>query len=175
MTRKKSTSFKKKRKEDRKKRALPEFTGIVKMSSSGAITLRAEEEEGLEIMVRPGKGRGALNGDRVRVVIKKFRNNLGKAEGEVLIVHDPKAVSDASGKIIVTVSTDPGWVHILRNAAGIIAERGSILSHTAIIARELGKPSIVNVRGAAETLRDGDYVSLDTDAGLVRILRKGKD
>ena len=101
--------------------------------------------------------------------------SFGKAEGEVLIVHDPKAVSDASGKIIVTVSTDPGWVHILRNAAGIIAERGSILSHTAIIARELGKPSIVNVRGAAETLRDGDYVSLDTDAGLVRILRKGKD
>lgn len=86
MARKKSTSFKKKRKEDRKKRALPEFTGIVKMSSSGAITLRAEEEEGLEIMVRPGKGRGALNGDRVRVVIKKFRNNLGKAEGEVVSI-----------------------------------------------------------------------------------------
>ncbi len=98
--------------------------------------------------------------------------SFGKAEGEVLLVHDPKAARDTSGKIIVTVSTDPGWVHILRDAAGIIAERGSILSHTAIIARELKKPSIVNVSGAAEVLRDGDYVQLDTNAGTVRILRK---
>ena len=86
MSRKKSASFKNKRKEDRKKRALPEFTGTVKMSSSGTITVHAEEEETLDIMVRPGKGRGALHGDRVRVVVKKFRNNMGKAEGEVISV-----------------------------------------------------------------------------------------
>ncbi|MBR6404662.1 MAG: hypothetical protein IKS18_00530 [Lachnospiraceae bacterium] len=96
--------------------------------------------------------------------------SFGKAEGEVLIVRDPKAVSDTTGKILVTVSTDPGWVHILRDAAGIIAERGSILSHTAIIARELKKPSIVNVSGATVILRDGDYVQLDTEAGAVRVL-----
>ena len=61
-------------------------------------------------------------------------------------------------------------MHILRDAAGIIAERGSILSHTAIIARELKKPSIVNVSGATVILRDGDYVQLDTEAGAVRVL-----
>ena len=96
--------------------------------------------------------------------------SYGSAEGEVLVIRDPKEAYDTKGKILVTVSTDPGWVHLLRDAAGIIAERGSILSHTAIIARELQKPSIVNVSGATERLHDGDLVRLDTKSGRIEVL-----
>ena len=98
--------------------------------------------------------------------------SFGSAEGEVLVIRDPKQAADTRGKILVTVSTDPGWVHLLRDAAGIIAERGSILSHTAIIARELKKPSIVNVSGVTERLQDGDRVRLDTETGQVIVLEK---
>ncbi len=53
-------------------------------------------------------------------------------------------------KIIVARMTDPGWVFLMAAAAGLIVERGSLLTHTAIIGRELGIPTIV---GAARRLR----------------------
>ncbi|MBR6322074.1 MAG: hypothetical protein IKR59_04315 [Lachnospiraceae bacterium] len=142
--------------EESAQRALPAFERLV---FAGQIVNHREHGKKQE----SGSGSNELSGIPV---------SFGKAEGEVLIVRDPKAVSDTAGKILVTVSTDPGWVHILRDAAGIVAERGSILSHTAIIARELKKPSIVNVSGATESLHDGDIVLLDTDTGIVRILRR---
>ena len=67
----------------------------------------------------------------------------GIIEGEVIVVEDPKSVTNIEGKILVTKMTDPGWVFLLTMAKGIISEKGSLLSHTAIISRELKVPSIV--------------------------------
>ena len=67
----------------------------------------------------------------------------GIVEGEVVIVEDPKNVTNIEGKILVTKMTDPGWVFLLTMAKGIISEKGSLLSHTAIISRELNVPSVV--------------------------------
>lgn len=75
-----------------------------------------------------------------------------------------------SGKILVTRSTDPGWAFLLASAAGLISEQGSLLSHTAIISRELKIPALVGVRGAVSALKDGDMVELDCETGLVRRL-----
>ncbi len=97
--------------------------------------------------------------------------SYGDCEGEVLVVQNPKEAGETAGKILVTVSTDPGWVHLLKDAAGIIAERGSILSHTAIIARELKKPSIVNVSGATARLQTGDIVRMDTKSGRIEVIK----
>ena len=52
-----------------------------------------------------------------------------------------------NGEILVTKRTDPGWVPLFPNCRGIIVERGSLLSHSAVIARELGVPTIVGVPG----------------------------
>lgn len=93
----------------------------------------------------------------------------GTAEGEVLIIENPTGKTDTTGKILVTKMTDPGWVFLIAGAAGIIAEKGSLLSHTAIISRELGKPAIVGVDNATRLLRNGDFVKIDGDTG--RILR----
>jgi len=67
----------------------------------------------------------------------------GIVEGEVIVVEDPKNITNIEGKILVTKMTDPGWVFLLTMAKGIISEKGSLLSHTAIISRELKVPSIV--------------------------------
>lgn len=91
----------------------------------------------------------------------------GRVEGEVLVINSPTADLDTTGKIIVTVSTDPSWVFLIKNALGIIAEKGSLLSHTAIITRELGKPSIVNVKHAATILKTGDKIILDAENGII--------
>lgn len=95
----------------------------------------------------------------------------GSIKGEVLVVEEPRDTIDTRGKILVTKSTDPGWVLLIQNASGIIAEKGSLLSHTAIISRELHKPAIVNVKDCTRILKTGDIVSLDAYTGIVTIER----
>jgi pyruvate,water dikinase len=96
--------------------------------------------------------------------------SAGTITGEVIIVTDPKSVKNIAGKILVTKTTDPGWVFLLVNAAGIIAEKGSLLSHTAIIARELCIPAIVGVENATKCLKNGDRVIINSESGRVEIV-----
>jgi len=63
--------------------------------------------------------------------------------------------------------TDPGWIAVFANAAGVIAERGSLLSHSAIVAREMGVPCVVSLKGVTQWLKTGDVVRLDGGAGTV--------
>lgn len=95
----------------------------------------------------------------------------GKVTGEVLVIDEPEDTIDTRGKILVTKSTDPGWVLLIQNSIGIIAEKGSLLSHTAIISRELEKPAVVNVKDCTAILKTGDVVLLDADTGTVSIKR----
>ena len=100
------------------------------------------------------------------------RTSLGKVTGEAIVIHDVSKNPDVQDKIIITRSTDPGWIFLLENCKGIIAEQGSILSHTAIISRELKKPAIVNVKDATKVIKTGDWIELDADSGTVNILKR---
>ena len=99
-------------------------------------------------------------------------SSSGVVTGEVLLVDAPNLSINTHGKILVTKSTDPGWVFLIQNASGIIAEKGSLLSHTAIISRELHKPAIVNVKDCTQILKTGDVVELDANTGTIKILSK---
>lgn len=96
----------------------------------------------------------------------------GEIIGECLIVKDPKEVKDCFDKILVTKMTDPGWIFLLSMAKGVISEKGSILSHTAIISRELNITSVVGVKNATEILENGDIIKLDGNNGEIEILEK---
>jgi pyruvate,water dikinase len=100
--------------------------------------------------------------------------SVGIVQGEVLIIDNPTTTIDTSNKIIVTKSTDPGWVFLIQNATGIIAEKGSLLSHTAIVARELHKPAIVNVKDCTRLLKTGDIVELNAETGTIKILSRAR-
>jgi pyruvate,water dikinase len=92
----------------------------------------------------------------------------GVVRGPVRIVTDPRT-ADLSGRpILVAEHTDPGWVMAFPSALGVIVERGSLLSHAAIVARELGIPAVVSLPGVTGWLRDGDWVEMDGGAGVVR-------
>ena len=92
----------------------------------------------------------------------------GVVRGPVRIVTDPRT-ADLSGRpILVAKHTDPGWVMVFPCALGVIVERGSLLSHAAIVARELGIPAVVSLPGVTGWLRDGDWVEMDGEAGVVR-------
>ena len=105
-------------------------------------------------------------------VLTGISSSIGTVTGEAVVITEPNLSIDTHDKILVTRSTDPGWVFLIENAKGIIAEKGSLLSHTAIITRELHKPSMVNVRDATKRIRTGDIVELDAANGVIRILQE---
>jgi pyruvate,water dikinase len=78
------------------------------------------------------------------------------------------------GDILVTQTTDPEMMLALRKASAAITDIGGMLSHTAITARELNIPCIVDTKFATQRLRDGDEVEVDTEKGIVRILKRAQ-
>jgi rifampicin phosphotransferase len=92
----------------------------------------------------------------------------GIVRGPVRVVFDPRTVPLDHRAILVAEHTDPGWIMIFPSATGVLVERGSLLSHAAIVARELGIPAIVSVPGVTRWLRDGDWVEMDGATGRVR-------
>ena len=96
----------------------------------------------------------------------------GISEGEALVVEDISMLENAKDKILVTKMTDPGWVFYLASAKGVISQKGSILSHTAIISREIGIPSVVGVADAMNRINTGDIVRMDGSSGRIEIVRR---
>jgi rifampicin phosphotransferase len=97
----------------------------------------------------------------------------GVVRGRARVVHDPRETL-RSGEILVAERTDPSWVVLFPAAAAILVERGSQLSHAAIVSREMGIPSVVAVAGLTAWLRDGDLVELDGTTGTVRRLERAR-
>lgn len=96
----------------------------------------------------------------------------GKILGTVKVILDPNEISFMNGAILVTSSTDPGWTTLFPSCSGIIVERGSLLSHSAIVSREMGKPCIVGVTGLLNRLKTGDEIEMDGSTGEIKIINK---
>lgn len=119
----------------------------------------------------------SINAHRLRLDKRELMGTPcsdGVAEGEVLVVTDVTKVRDYRDKILVTRMTDPGWVFLLVCARGIISEKGSLLSHTAIISRELKIPSVVGVENLMDTVRTGDIVRMDGSSGKIVIVERNE-
>ncbi|MGE5192472.1 MAG: PEP/pyruvate-binding domain-containing protein [Deltaproteobacteria bacterium] len=91
----------------------------------------------------------------------------GIVRGRVRVVFEPQNATLQAGEILVAERTDPGWILLFPSAAGLIVERGSLLSHSAIVARELGIPAVISLPGVTGWLKDGDRVELDGGRGTV--------
>ncbi len=109
----------------------------------------------------------ALNGD-----LKGIGCCAGRIRGKVRVVKSPYEVNNLNGDILVTSSTDPGWVTLFPTASAILVERGSLLSHSAIVSREMGKPCIVGITGLLSILKTGDLVEMDGSSGEVKIIER---
>jgi pyruvate,water dikinase len=94
----------------------------------------------------------------------------GTVTGPVKVVRSPADDLELAGEILVAGRTDPGWVPLYPSCSGLLVERGSILSHSAIVAREMGLPTIVGIPGLVAALASGDRVRMDGTAGTVERL-----
>lgn len=92
----------------------------------------------------------------------------GVVTGIARVIHDPAEQQVQAGEILVARHTDPGWISHFANAAAVIGERGSVLSHSAIVSRELGIPCVVAVRDACNWIGTGDRIEVDGSNGWVK-------
>lgn len=98
----------------------------------------------------------------------------GVVERAVRVVHSPDSGVTLDGDIMVCTRTDPGWVPLFPSCGGLLVERGSLLSHSAIVAREFGIPAIVGVPGLMQWARDGEQVRMNGGTGSIeRVTAQG--
>ncbi|MFH1308258.1 MAG: PEP-utilizing enzyme [archaeon] len=101
----------------------------------------------------------------------------GKASGKVrILLHNKKNILKEvfkfkKGEILVTEMTRPDTILACKKAAAIITDEGGLLSHAAIVSRELGVPCVIGTKIATQLLKDGDLVEVDADKGIVRIIK----
>jgi len=104
-------------------------------------------------------------------VLRGLASSAGTVRGRAKVVLDPTVTAEeCEGRILVARETDPGWLFLMMSARGLIVERGTLLSHTAITGRLLGIPTVVAVRDATALIADGRPVEVDGRAGTVRLL-----
>lgn len=93
----------------------------------------------------------------------------GTVSGEAIVLKSPISETVIKDRILVALNTDPGWVFWIMASKGLIVEKGNMLSHTAIIGRELGKPTIVCVADATKIIPPNAWVTMDGQKGTIQI------
>lgn len=92
--------------------------------------------------------------------------------GTAHIVLDPsEAGRFPEDAVLVCPSTDPAWTPLFMRARALVVERGGVLSHGAIVARNIGIPAVV-CAGATRRLPEGARVRVDGQKGRIRILEE---
>jgi pyruvate,water dikinase len=128
--------------------------------------------------------RMVFNGDQIPLqpIRPTYRNTEGTlygigisngvVEAECIVLSKPDFDQPVQGKILVTRMTDPAWVFLMTRSVGLISEKGSSLSHTAIVGRELGLPVIIGATDAVKRLKTGMRIRMECDSGRITILER---
>ena len=102
--------------------------------------------------------------------------SIGVATGNARVLHEPTdaQISDKD-YVLVCPSTDPGWTPLFLHAAALVMERGGMLSHGAVVAREYGIPAVVNIPAATRRIQNGQLLRVDGNQGVVSIVAEDGD
>ena len=107
--------------------------------------------------------------------VKEFRGITafaGKVTGTAKVIFDVTKQADdfEEGDILIATTTNLSFIPLMSKAAAIVTDEGGLLTHTAIIARELKKVAIVGCKVATKILKDGDSLEVDANVGIVKVL-----
>lgn len=103
---------------------------------------------------------------RARVILPEYGKSYEDFVKSVHLMEMPQ------GTILVTETTSPEFVPLMKKAGGIIANQGGLNSHAAIMSRELGVPCLVATHHATDIIRDGDLIELDATNGKITVLKR---
>ena len=158
-------------------------------SASEMVTLRARAHAKLSAMTLPDSFslpegeyfHDSLTGDipephatgaDAASVLRGTTACTGCVTGRASVLRDvTEAERLADGDVLVTRQTDPGWGPVFFLISGLVIERGGMLSHGAILAREFGIPCIVGVREATRLIPNGVDITVDAESGCVHVAR----
>lgn len=149
--------------------------------------LIASRKKGFIIMYDNKKNILCLNGEQINdglmalgLIKESVEINLrgtpasrGVAQGKVAIVKGVKDLPNVDkGDILVAVTTHPDYVPAMQKANAIVTDEGGVTSHAAIVSRELGIPCVVGTKTATKSLQNGDFIEVDGNSGMVKIIKK---
>ena len=120
--------------------------------------------------VQSRRGAAAQRSYTIRKKGRKLVSGLSIGDavvsGKVSVIEDVKDIGRfVPGSVLVTRTTDPDWVPIMKKAAAIVTDHGGRTSHAAIISRELGMPAVVGTREGTRLLKDGQEVTVSCAEG----------
>ncbi len=150
----------------------PDLKAIVaqRQHEDAAASQRPDPPERIEVR-GPAIAPIWVDNEEVNSDPERVKTGTGCSAGHVTararVIRDPRTEALQPGDILVARHTDPGWIAVFSNAAAIVVERGSLLSHSAIVARELGIPCVVGLKGATHWIKDGETLSVDGSNGKV--------
>jgi len=92
--------------------------------------------------------------------------------GKVKVVMSPRLIKKIrKNEILVAPMTSPDYIHLMRQAKAIVTDVGGLMSHAALVARELGKTCIIGTKVATQKLKDGDIIQIDCNVGEIKIIK----
>jgi pyruvate,water dikinase len=120
--------------------------------------------------VQSRRAPGAFRSYRIKSKGRKLVSGLSIGDavvaGRVCIIDSPKQIDRfVDGAVLVTQTTDPDWVPIMKKAAAIVTDHGGRTSHAAIVSRELGLPAVVGTENATQVLHDEQQVTVSCAEG----------
>ncbi len=108
------------------------------------------------------------------ILVKGISVGQQIASGTARIINSIEDIDHISPTdVIITDMTNPDWVPAMKQAAGIITNRGGRTCHAAIVSRELGIPAIVGTQYATEKIKSGQNITLDCSGGTIGIVYDG--
>ncbi|PYO39146.1 MAG: hypothetical protein DMD33_20175 [Gemmatimonadetes bacterium] len=117
---------------------------------------------------RDGRANSAFGGART---LRGAGACGGRVAGRAVVLRDASEAGHlAAEDVLVTRQTDPGWAPVFFLIKGLVIERGGMLSHGAIVAREFGVPCVVGVPHATRELFQAGQIEVDGDRGEVHVL-----
>lgn len=113
-------------------------------------------------------------------ILKGISTNPGKATGRAIIMpmlndHDSISIINKKmekGDILVAETTSPDIMMLCKKAAAIVSDQGGLLSHAAVVSRELNIPCVIGTRVATRVIKNGDLVEVDANKGVVKIIKR---
>jgi pyruvate,water dikinase len=137
------------------------------------LRFRTTEWTGMPHIVPEGEPDGSIeDGTDLTGLVEGTGASPGVVEGAVRVVEDPSFLEVEPGEILVAATTDPSWCSIMYVSAALVVDLGGMLSHAAVVAREIDIPCVVNTGDGTRRLRTGDRVRVDGGAGTVEILSR---
>jgi len=139
----------------------------------------AAHEKGVHWMISTGsfpvfetKKKTRKDGKDASDSIQGSAASSGLYEGPVCVVRNPSEFNKLKkGDILVSTYTSPAWTPLFKVASAVVTERGSAISHAAIVAREYGLPAVVAIENVTNILRDGQRIRVDGATGIVTLLK----